>query len=140
MSYLINLSESQVKELKRLQKDAKRIQEYKRLQCIFLVHKKYPKGEIAEMFDVSHNTITSWVKLFIHGGFKGLLSINYNLRRKSKLLGLKSEIKEYVNKELPGRVSQVQDWLGRSHGVYVEHSWLYRFMKKNSICLIKRQG
>jgi transposase len=140
MSYSINLSENQIKELKNHQKNTQKVQEYKRLQCVYLVHKKYPKGEIAEMFDVSHNTITTWVKLFLDEGFSGLLTINYNLRRKSKLLRFKDEIKEYVDKEVPSKVSQIQDWLENTHNIYVEHSWLYRFLKKNSIYLIKKQG
>ena len=96
------------------------------------------KSEIADILDVSNNTITTWLKIFAKGGVELLTTFDYKDRKKSKLFEIKEDIRKYINTELPSKVAQVQDWIKRNYDIEIEHSWLYRYLKKNSIYLIKK--
>jgi len=139
MSYKLSLSQHQIEELKTLQKKESNVKIYKRLQCVYLVSKDYSKTEVADILNVSNNTVTTWIKFFRKGGFELLKVFDYKERRKSKLYEIKEAIRDYVKKEVPSKVSQVQDWIRKTYGIEIEHSWLYRYLKKNSIYLIKKQ-
>ncbi len=139
MSYKLHLTHKQIEELKAIQKTVSNIKVYKRLQCILLISKNYSKTEIADILDVSNNTITTWIKIYQKGDFELLKTFDYKERKKSKLFEIKEDIRNYINKEVPSKVAQVQDWIKKNYNIEIEHSWLYRYLKKNSIYLIKKQ-
>lgn len=95
---------------------------------------------MAESLGVHLDTITDWLKLYSRYGLERYCSLQYDGRRMSKLEPLKTEIKQYVNSQYISTINQLQDYLLDNYNLYVEHSWLYRFCKKNSIYLIKKQG
>jgi len=130
MSYKVNLSKEQIEELRAIQKTVSNVKIYKRLQCISLISKEYSKSEIADILDVSNNTITTWLKIFAKGGVELLTTFDYKDRKKSKLFEIKEDIRKYINTELPSKVAQVQDWIKRNYDIEIEHSWLYRYLKK----------
>jgi small subunit ribosomal protein S19 len=45
----------------------------------------------------------------------------------------------YISENMVDKISMLQDYLLTQHDMFVEHSWLYRYCKKNSIHLIKKQ-
>jgi hypothetical protein len=100
MSYKLCPSKSQTEELKTLQKSASNVKIYKRLQCIYLVSKYYTKTEIADILDVSNNTITTWIKIYQKGGFNLLQTFDYKDRKKSRLFEIKDAIRAYVKKAI----------------------------------------
>jgi len=140
MSYKLNITKDQIEELRAIQKKTTNVKIYKRLQCLLFISKEYSKSEIADVLDVSNNTITTWIKIFSKGGLELLTTLDYKNRKRSKLFDIKEDIRKYIKAELPSKVAQVQDWIRRNYDIEIEHSWLYRYLKKNSIFLIKKQG
>jgi transposase len=139
MSYKLNITKEKIDELRAFQKKTSHIKIFKRIQCILMISKGYSKSEIADIIDVSNNTVTTWLKIYTKGGLELLSTFDYKDRKKSKLSDIKENIRNYIETEVPSKVSQVQDWIRKNYNIEIEHSWLYRYLKKNSIYLIKKQ-
>lgn len=140
MSYTIDLTPAEIAELKtlrRVEKDGKILRRY---QCIWFAHEKFPKKEIASLLAVNIDTVTDWIKLFNKEGLKGLCELRYDGRRPSSLDAIKAELLKHIKTESISKLSELQHYLKSSHSIEIEHSWLSRYLKKNSIALIKKQG
>lgn len=140
MSYSIDLSKEEItilKKLRRVEKDGKLLRRY---QCIWLSHEKFPKKEIASMLSVNIDTVTDWIKLFNKNRFEGLSKFHYEGRRPSSLDVVKDLLLKHIKTEPISKLSELQHYLKTNHGIEIEHSWLSRYCKKNSIALIKKQG
>ena len=139
MSYIIHLSKSDIAvitEKKRKEKDAKLLRRYK---CLSMLHEQYPKKEIAGLLGVNIDTITDWIKIYNRDGLSGLGLLRYDGRRPSSLDSIKEKIISYIVKETISTLLQLQQIIEKKHQLKVEHSWLSRYCKKNSISLIRRQ-
>ena len=139
MSYSVDLTKEEItvlKKLRRLEKDGKLLRRY---QCIWFAHEKYPKKEIATMLAVNIDTVTDWIKLFTKNGFEGLSKLHYEGRRPSSLDAVKDLLLKHIKAEPISKLSELQHYLKTKHSIEIEHSWLSRYCKKNSIALIKRQ-
>ena len=139
MSYKITLSAAELSELKAKQKTEKSVKIFQRLQCILMINQGLKKRDVADFLDVTTNTITTWIKIYNKGGLNLLTQLHYDDRRQIQLDIYKEAIKEYVKTELPSTIAQILNWLEEEYLFKTEHSWLYRYMKKNSIFLIKKQ-
>lgn len=140
MSYTIALSQSDIDfihERRRKEKDTKLLRRY---QCLFMLHEQYPKKEIAKILGVNIDTVTDWIKIYNKEGLAGLGLFKYEGRRPSSLDKVKNDILSYVRTENISKLSELQMYLENKFGLKVEHSWLSRYCKKNSISLIKRPG
>jgi transposase len=139
MSYRVDLTTSEILELKtlrRVEKDGKILRRY---QCIWFAHEKFPKKEIASLLSVNIDTVTDWIKLFNKNRLEGLRKLQYGGRRPSSLDAVKGELLNYIKTEPVSKLSELQHYLKTKHSVDIEHSWLSRYCKKNSIALIKKQ-
>lgn len=139
MSYLIELEENKLAELKDLKKTTKDSKILRRYQCIHMLHNGMTKKATAELLDVNIDTITDWVKLYNQSGFAGLSALNYEGRRKSVLSSIDAELSTYIQTEMISTIAQLQDFIDQKLGIRIEHSWLSRYCKKNSIALIRKQ-
>ena len=92
---------------------------------------------IAELLDVTIDTITDWLFLFNEGGFEELCKLNYDGRRVSVLEKHKAKIEEKIDKENVPTVKCLQHWLKKEFGIEIEHSWFSRWLKKNKIFIQK---
>lgn len=139
MSYRVDLTTSEILELKtlrRVEKDGKILRRY---QCIWFAHEKFPKKEIASLLSVNIDTVTDWIKLFNKNRLEGLRKLQYEGRRPSSLDAVKGELLNYIKTEPVSKLSELQHYLKTKHSVDIEHSWLSRYCKKNSIALIKKK-
>jgi transposase len=139
MSYTIQLSKSDIAwitEKKRKEKSAKLLRRY---QCLSMLQEQYPKKEIARLLGVNIDTITDWIKIYNRSGLKGLGLLRYEGRRPSSLDSIKEKIISYVEKENISTLLQLQQIIEKKHHLKMEHSWLSRYCKKNSISLTRRQ-
>ena len=139
MAYTIDLTPSEIAELKtlrRVEKDGKILRRY---QCIWFAHEKFPKKEIASLLAVNIDTVTDWIKLFNKNGLKGLRELQYDGRRPSSLDAVKVVLLKHIKTESISKLSELQYYLKSKHSIEIEHSWLSRYLKKNSIALIKKQ-
>ena len=139
MAYRVDLTPSEIAELKtlrRVEKDGKILRRY---QCIWFAHEKIPKKEIASLLAVNIDTVTDWIKLFNKNGLKGLRELQYDDRRPSSLDVVKAELLKHIKTESISKLSELQHYLKSKHSIEIEHSWLSRYLKKNSIVIIKKQ-
>ncbi len=139
MSYLIQLEENKLAELKDLKKSTKDSKILRRYQCIDMLDKGMTKKATAELLDVTIDTITDWVKLYNQSGLSGLSVLNYKGRRTSVLNSIHAELSTYIQTEIISTIAQLQDFIDQKFGIRIEHSWLSRYCKKNFIALIRKQ-
>lgn len=139
MAYTIDLSSDEVSELKRLRRSEKDGKILRRYQCIWMAHEGFPKKEIATTLGINIDTVTDWIKLFNKARLGGLSKLHYEGRRPSALDAIKDLLIKHIREQSIGKLSELQDFLETKHSITVEHSWLSRYCKKNSIALIKRQ-
>lgn len=136
--YNITLSISQKEELSSLLHSEKNNKIYRRLQCIHFKDIGLKHSIIASSLSVHIDTITDWLKLFNIAGFEGLCKLDYDNRRISKLDSVQSQMKQYIDDNMIGTISQLQSYLLSAHQINIEQSWLFRYCKKNSIHLTKK--
>ena len=127
------ISKKDKKELQKRIKTERNAKIYKRLVFISLKEKGIKNIEIALILGVRIETLTEWTNIFLKGGLKELCLLHYTGRRISKLEAKKELIKEYVEKEKVSTIAQLKNWLENNYQIFVEHSWLYRYCKKNSL-------
>ena len=139
MSYQVNLSAEELVELKNIKREVKDSKLLRRYQCLHMLHAGMKRQDVAELLDVYIDTITDWVKLFRSVGLAGMGELKYAGRRPSALDEHKEKIKEYIKTTSVNTISQLQDYLQIELQVEIEHSWLSRYLKKNSIALKKKQ-
>ncbi|MFT4154338.1 helix-turn-helix domain-containing protein [Parafilimonas sp.] len=138
MSYKISLSVKEQRELKDLLQKTEQAKILKRYQCIHFKRQGLTNKTIADLLCVHIDTITDWLKIFIEGGLKGLSVLDYEGRRISHLDEIKDDVSAYVDKKIVSSIKELQGYILQKHQLAVEHSWLFRYCKKNSIVLTKR--
>ncbi len=139
MAYSISLTSVEVLELKRLKRSEKDGKILRRYQCIWMAYENFPKKEIASTLGVNIDTVTDWIKLFNKNRLGGLCKLHYEGRRPSGLDAVKDVLIKYIKEQSVSKLAELQDFLQTKHSIIVEHSWLSRYCKKNSIALIKKQ-
>ena len=137
--YKLELSEKAKQELQERLKSEKNNKIYRRLQCIQFKILGFNHSIIASSLSVHIDTVTDWIKLYNKKGLEGLCNLAYEGRRVSKLDSVVEEIQDYIKENMVDKLSMLQDYLLEEHDILVEHSWLYRYCKKNTIHLIKKQ-
>lgn len=138
MSYSIKLTKEDQNQLKELLKTTGQSKILKRYQCIHFKHQGLANKQIAALLCVHIDTITDWIKIFNSKGLKGLGELSYEGRRTSQLEEYKDDIKAYVDENIVSNIKELQSYILEKYGVEIEHSWLFRYCKKNSIYLTKR--
>ena len=139
MSYQVNLSDEGLVDLKRIKREVKDSKILRRYQCLHMLHTGMKRQDVAELLDVYIDTITDWVKIYQSVGLVALGDLKYDGRRPSALDEHKETIKAYIKSTSVNTISQLQDYLKTELSLEIEHSWLSRYLKKNSIVLIKKQ-
>lgn len=139
MSYQVNLTEEELVDLKRIKREVKDSKILRRYQCLHMLHTGMKRQDVAELLDVYIDTITDWVKIYNSVGLVALGNLKYDGRRPSVLDEHKETIKAYIKSKSVNTVSQLQDYIKTDLNLEIEHSWLSRYLKKNSVALIKKQ-
>jgi transposase len=140
MSYIIKLQNTELEAINIMMKTQKDVKIYKRLVAVKMKHYSVSNHEIATILDVHLDTITDWLKLFIENGIQGLCELHLKNRKTSKLDKHIEELKQIVEEHTISTISEFQNYISNKFGFEIEHSWLSRYCKKNSIALIKKPG
>lgn len=136
----IKLSSIELAELNKRRKKEKDKKIYNRLQCIYLVHIGKKHKEIIDILSVNKNSVTDWVKIYSDKGIDELSRpINYD-RRSSKIDKYIDKIKQDVKDNMISTLAELQDWISEKYSIEIEKSWLFRYCKKNSICLTRKHA
>jgi len=105
----------------------------KRLLAISLRHYGYKIADIAKIQDVSERTVRSWIRLFQEGGFDKLTQLRYDGDRHSRLQPYLGHIRRWKHAHPQGSLLELQQYLKEEHGLEVEYSWLYRWLRKRGL-------
>jgi transposase len=137
MSISISISKEDLKVISTKRRTEKVAKFSRRYQCLWMLHEQYLKKDIASIIGVNIDTITDWIKIYNKSGLAGLGLLHYEGRRPSSLDKVKDKILKIISTENVSKIKDLQTLLANQHNIEIEHSWLYRYCKKNSICLIK---
>lgn len=139
MRAIIQLSETEKKELETLKRTEKNNKIYRRYMYLEMSNRGMTNLEISSILGVCNDTLTDWRVLFTKGGLEGISRLNYeNQGKKSKLLPIKKDILKKIKNRNISTLKELQFYIKEEHSIEVEQSWLSRFCKKNSIYLIKK--
>lgn len=139
MSYRVDLTDQELVDLKRIKREVKDSKILRRYQCLHMLHLGMKRRDVAELLDVYIDTITDWVKTYHSVGLEALGDLKYDGRRPSVLDGHKEAIKSYIKSTPVNTISQLQAYIKTELNIEIGHSWLSRYLKKNSVALIKKQ-
>jgi transposase len=140
MAYKIDFTESIVAELEERLSTERDAKIYRRLLWLDLRRRGYSQKQIGDMIQVTPEQLTHWAKTFTAEGVKGLCHLRYEDRRPSKLAPYLESIRRHVQEAAVSTLGALQAWIQGEYGIYVEQSWLSRWVKKNSIVLIKKRA
>lgn len=138
MSYTFNLNNRESTELKKLLRETESSKILKRYQCIHFKEQGLKNKDIALLLCVNIDTVTDWIRIFLEKGLRGLGGLQYAGRRPPQLDLYKEEIKAHVSSNIVPSIKELQGYILNTYKLPVEHSWLFRYCKKNSIALTKR--
>lgn len=133
MSYKVSLTTEESYILADKMKEVKNKKLSRRLLAISLRHFGYKVRDISLIVGVSEKTITSWIKMFLEGGFEQLLGLNYPKKRQSKLEPYQEAIRSFRRKRPGAKLEDLQQWLEEEHGLKVEYSWLFRYIELHKL-------
>jgi transposase len=139
MSISISISKEDLKIISTKRKTEKNTKFSRRYQCLWMLNEQYLKKDIALILGVNIDTITDWIKIYNKSGLEGLGLLKYEGRRSSSLDKFKNKIENTIRTQNVSTIKHLQSVLLKEYEIEIEHSWLYRYCKKNSICLIKSQ-
>ncbi len=139
MSISISISKDDLRIIAVKRKTEQNVKLLRRYQCLWMLQELYYKKDIANILSVNIDTITDWIKIYNKSGLAGLGLLNYEGRRPSQLDKVKETISKLISSKNISTIKDLQTILLAEHKIQVEHSWLYRYCKKNSICLIRSQ-
>lgn len=105
----------------------------RRLLAISLRHFGYKIKDISLLTDASEKTVTTWIRLFIDGGFDALTEKRYPKNRDSRLLPYQEEIRRYRKIYPKAKLEDLQQWLKEKFQIEVEYSWLYRYVENHGL-------
>ena len=138
MAYRITLSPAQNEELRDRLRKEKKVKIHRRLKCIEYKSKGASHQDIASVTGVCIETVSHWIALFLDSGFEGLCGLRYEGRRFFRLEPVKDEIKKQVESGNVPTVLALSDWIMKTHGITIQESGLFKFLKKNFLVLTKR--
>ena len=133
MSYKVNLTTEETYILSDKMKEITDKKRSRRLLAISLRHFGYKIKDISLITGVSEKTVTSWIKMFLDGGFDALIKLDYKPRFNSKLAPYQEAIRQYRNENPDALLADLQLWLKETHDVEVEYSWLYRYIERHQL-------
>ena len=137
--YQVKLSETELKEIKRLKQKERDKKIFRRLQAIYLRHQGKSNQEIADIIGVCKETVIDWIRIFETKGLDGICRLNYDGRRPLKIDPYIDKIKKDIKKGTISTLAELQDLLLSKYNIKIEQSWLSRCCKKNSISLTRKR-
>lgn len=132
------LSKQERIRLNNLIKQEKSSKISRRLQFLKLKDKGKTHTEIAGIIGVCRETLSDWLNLYTDKGLSGLVKLNYDGRRQTKLDDHIDQIKQDIKAKTISTLAELQDLLQDKYEIEIEASWLFRLAKKNFIFPTKR--
>ncbi|RMG69906.1 MAG: hypothetical protein D6722_09435 [Bacteroidetes bacterium] len=133
MSYKVSLSTEETYLLADYMQAAQTKKQTRRLLAISLRHFGYQVQDIARVVGVSEKTVTTWIKLFLEGGFDALVAFHYPEKRQSQLEPYTEAIRSYQKEHPEATLKDLHAWLAETQQLEIDYSWLYRYVTRHGL-------
>lgn len=100
-----------------------------RFTAVRLNSERVPISELCDIFEVSRNTVQSWLKRYENGGFESLLDTP-SARAVSSLCQVDANIIRQAVSLYPQDLTQAVGYLAEKHSVHTRESILRHYLKK----------
>lgn len=109
-----HLKEEQIKEIKKYEGQAKRVQELKRLQTVRLYGSGHGVAEIIEMIGCGEGSLRMWAMTYTQMGIEGLLSSYANSAQNARKLSedQENDLCEKLHQYRPTEVLSSEEYCG----------------------------
>lgn len=111
----------------------------RRMEVLWLKSHGLPHAKIAELADVSENTMRADFELFLAGGIEQLKEMHY-YRPESQLLAHVGSLEEYFRLNPPATIKEAQSEIEALTGIQRSETQVREFLKKNSISVAAKSG
>jgi len=126
----IELNERELRQLNEIEKDIKKVQLLKRVQCIKLKNMGLKHSDIADLFNCNIHTITGWIKTYKEEGLQGLLRWDYKGRPSRLSEGEISRLKEQHRKEPFRTARDAKEFIKKEFGIDFHLHWVQKLLKR----------
>ena|SRR5215208_1387379 len=113
--YITELREEEKKELKRLMKEDPSSRSRMRAHSILLSSKEYSIDEIADIYEVDRDTVSTWIENWEESGYEGLLDLPKSGRPPILNEKEQEKVKELVQKD-PQSIKRVVGQIKKKPG------------------------
>lgn len=107
-----------------------------KMETLFLKSKGIPHKKIAELADITPNTLTSYLKVYKKGGINKLKELNFR-RPASELQQYTSRIEDYFRKNPPGSIKEAMAKIEKLTGINRKETQVRKFLKSIGMKLRK---
>lgn len=111
----------------------------RRMEALWLKAHGLAHAQIAELVDISENTLRDYFELYQQGGVEKLKELNY-YRPESALVAHVTSLETYFKENPPASVKEAQSEIEAITGIKRSETQVREFMKKNSICVAGKLG
>lgn len=134
----IKLTDVEIISLKKAEKNVKKPQLLKRIQCIKLKNKQWHHSDIADFLLVDVHTVMNWIKTYSEKGVEELLKWEC-VGRKSVLTEEQQKKLQKRNKEKPfDTAKEAKQYIKDNFSLDFHLHWVQKLLKKNFNCHISK--
>jgi transposase len=111
----------------------------RRMEVLWLKAHGLPHAKIAELADITENTVRNYFELYQAGGTEKLKEVNF-YRPKSQLGEHITSLEAYFRENPPASIKEAQSEIETITGIKRSETQVREFLKKNSICVAGKSG
>ena len=111
----------------------------RRMEVLWLKAHGLPHAKIAELADITENTMRDYFELYQAGGTEKLKEVNF-YRPESELSVHITSLEAYFRENPPASIQEAQSEIETITGIKRSETQVREFLKKNSICVAGKSG
>jgi len=136
----INLSSEQLADLENAEKQIKKTQLLKRIQCIKLRNMGMNNIDIGIFLLISDQTVSNWSQLYIKSGLQALLEWEYKGKFSFLTTEQLDELKKRNQRKPFTKAAEVKEYIKDNFGYNFHLHWVQKLLNKNFNLHSKEQG
>ena len=106
----------------------------RRMEALWLKSHGLPHGLIAQLVNVSENTLREYFQLYADGGLEKLKEVHF-YRPGSELHNHTTSLEAHFRANPPATIKEAQSEIEALTGIQRSETQIRNFLKKNSICV-----
>lgn len=111
----------------------------RRMEALWLKSNNLPHAQIANIVDISDNTLTDYLRLYRDKGVEGLRTVHYN-KPQSELCNHITTLEKYFREHPPATIKQAQHAIETITGIKRSETQVRAFLKKTLVAMPKNRN